>query len=323
MNYDIFNGDADGIIALLQLQLAYPTDSIKVTGVKRDIQLLKRVNAAPGDCIRVLDISMDKNKDALIKALNDGASVLYFDHHKTGEIPSHDNLTIHVDTEPNTCTSLIVSAQLNHQYHTWAIAAAYGDNLIARADDEANRLGLSDSQKEKLRTLGTVINYNGYGEAISDLHIHPADLFDTLLKYPCPFAVINEPNSIYHQLLKAYEAEIQSAQNASVLHECSVVKVVLLDNAPWSRRISGVYGNELANLSPEKAHLILTHKTNDTYVVSLRAPLNNKQGAGEICSQFETGGGREAAGGINQLEKLDLSRLIQTVVDYYYPKTTF
>jgi len=42
MNYDIFNGDADGIIALLQLQLANPTDSVKITGVKRDIQLLKK-----------------------------------------------------------------------------------------------------------------------------------------------------------------------------------------------------------------------------------------------------------------------------------------
>ena len=317
MNYDIFNGDADGIIALLQLQLADPTDSIKVTGVKRDIQLLKRVNASPGDCIRVLDISMDKNKEALIKVLTDGASVLYFDHHKTGKIPSHDNLTIHVDTDPNTCTSLIVSDQLNRQYHTWAIAAAYGDNLIAKADDEANRLGLSDTQKTQLRSLGTVINYNGYGEAISDLHIHPADLFDTLLNYPCPFTVINDSDSIYYQLLGAYEADIQLAQNASVLHECPLVKVILLDNAPWSRRISGVYGNELANLSPDKAHLILTYKTKYTYVVSLRAPVNNKQGAGEICSQFETGGGREAAGGINCIKHKELTKLVEITRKHY------
>ncbi len=31
MNYDIFNGDADGIIALLQLRLADPIDSQLIT----------------------------------------------------------------------------------------------------------------------------------------------------------------------------------------------------------------------------------------------------------------------------------------------------
>jgi len=45
MKYDIFNGDADGIIALLQLQLANPTVTTKVTGVKRDIQLMQKNNA--------------------------------------------------------------------------------------------------------------------------------------------------------------------------------------------------------------------------------------------------------------------------------------
>ncbi|MGB1292998.1 MAG: DHH family phosphoesterase, partial [Pseudoalteromonas sp.] len=92
MKYDVFNGDADGIIALLQLQLANPTDTIKVTGVKRDIQLLKKINPEPGDCIRVLDISMEKNMDALHDALTAGAKVMYVDHHKAGEIPKHANL---------------------------------------------------------------------------------------------------------------------------------------------------------------------------------------------------------------------------------------
>ncbi len=43
--FDVFNGDADGICALLQLRLANPLESILVTGVKRDIRLLQRVDA--------------------------------------------------------------------------------------------------------------------------------------------------------------------------------------------------------------------------------------------------------------------------------------
>ncbi|EMI16065.1 phosphoesterase, DHHA1, partial [Rhodopirellula maiorica SM1] len=56
-HYDIFNGDADGICALHQLRLADPQPSRLVTGVKRDINLLKRVSADAGDQLTVLDIS--------------------------------------------------------------------------------------------------------------------------------------------------------------------------------------------------------------------------------------------------------------------------
>ena len=44
----VFNGDADGLCALQQLHLADPGDAILVTGVKRDIGLLARVEAPAG-----------------------------------------------------------------------------------------------------------------------------------------------------------------------------------------------------------------------------------------------------------------------------------
>ena len=83
-DYDIFNGDADGICALLQLRLAEPRDSKLITGVKRDIDLLKQVSAKAGDRVTVLDVSMDKNHSALITTLETGANVVYFDHHFPG-----------------------------------------------------------------------------------------------------------------------------------------------------------------------------------------------------------------------------------------------
>jgi len=44
MDYDVFNGDADGICALIQLRRADPKpDATLITGVKRDIELLERV----------------------------------------------------------------------------------------------------------------------------------------------------------------------------------------------------------------------------------------------------------------------------------------
>ena len=98
---DVFNGDADGICALHQLRLANPVDSLLVTGVKRDISLLKQVKAVAGDQITVLDISLYKNRDDLVRVLEAGASVIYFDHHFAGDIPKHDALETYINTDAN------------------------------------------------------------------------------------------------------------------------------------------------------------------------------------------------------------------------------
>lgn len=317
MKYDIFNGDADGIIALLQLQLANPTDTVKVTGVKRDIQLLQKITPQKGDCIRVLDISMEKNMAALHDALSVGARVMYVDHHKAGDIPNHVNLFAHIDSDANICTSLIVSDLLNKQFHLWAITAAYGDNLFTKADAEADKLKLTELQKSQLKAFGTYINYNGYGSEVADLHFAPEDLYEQLLQYKSPLDAINDGSSVYYILESAYKEDMHKAVNATVLHDCEIAKVILLDDEAWARRVSGVLGNDLANQSPYKAHGVVTYNNKGSYTVSVRAPLNNKQGAVDICSKFLTGGGRAAAAGINELPESQISKFISELVDYY------
>ncbi|RZF77295.1 DHH family phosphoesterase [Pseudoalteromonas sp. CO109Y] len=317
MNYDIFNGDADGIMALLQLQLANPVESVKVTGVKRDIQLLKKITPKAGDNIRVLDISMEKNMAELHDALCVGARVMYVDHHKAGDIPNHANLFAHIDLDANMCTSLIVSDLIDKQYHLWAITAAYGDNLFAKADNEADKLGLTELEKSQLKAFGMYINYNGYGSEVADLHFAPEDLFNELLKYKSPLDAINDQESVYYVLEKAYKADMQKAADAKVLHNCDTAKVILLDDAPWARRVSGVLGNDLANQAPNKAHAVLTYNNKGSFTVSVRAPLNNKQGAVDVCSQFATGGGRAAAAGINELDQQQVEQFITTLVNFY------
>ncbi len=65
MNFDIFNGDADGICALQQLRLSNPRTSTLVTGIKRDINLFANITAGQGDEITSLDISFDKNRQGV------------------------------------------------------------------------------------------------------------------------------------------------------------------------------------------------------------------------------------------------------------------
>ncbi len=317
MNYDIFNGDADGIIALLQLRLADPINAELVTGVKRDIKLVEKVGVQAGDELTVLDISMEKNMVGLEQALAQGAHVFYADHHKAGEIPQHGNLDAHIDLDANMCTALIVDKLLDGRFHTWAITAAYGDNLIAKADALADKAGLNQEQKAQLKELGTLINYNGYGSKVDDLHFHPADLYQALKQYASPFDAIADKASPYYQLQSAYQQDMDAAQAVPATHESAKLKLFELPNNAASRRISGVYGNWLANQAPDSAHAVLTENTDGTYTVSLRAPLNNKQGAVAVCGQFPTGGGREAAAGINALSKDDVSAFIDAVETYY------
>ena len=138
-----------------------------------------------------------------------------------------------------------------------------------------------------------------------------------LLEYSSPLKLISEPNSIFEQLQQAYKADMEKAHQALVLYEDEFTKIICLEDAPWARRISGVLGNELANQTPFKSHAVLTHHTKGGYTVSVRAPLNNKQGADKVVMQFKTGGGRSAAAGINHLPQSEFKRFCNVLSGYY------
>ncbi|MDD4882685.1 MAG: acetyltransferase, partial [Gallionellaceae bacterium] len=192
MIFDVFNGDADGICALHQLRLAEPLDSELVTGVKRDLALLKRVDAHAGDRVTVLDVTVEKNLAPLTALLAAGVQVRWFDHHNPGEMPSHAHFEPHIDTSAEVCTSLLVDRHLAGRYRAWAVAAAFGDNLHASARKAAEPLGLAEGQLDALRELGECLNYNAYGDSVADLHFDPAELYRRLHGYADPFAFIAE-----------------------------------------------------------------------------------------------------------------------------------
>jgi len=298
--FDVFNGDADGICALHQLRLVAPRDAELVTGVKRDISLLIRVNAAAGDQVTVLDISLDKNRDDLMRLLAGGVYVQYFDHHFAGTLPESERFDCHIDTGADTCTSLLVNDYLQGKFLPWAVVAAFGDNLFESARAAAMPLGLSDAQLSQLAHLGTLINYNGYGVTLDDLYVAPDLLYREISPFADPFAFIAE-SAAYRQLDEGYASDIAQARELTAEIEDEAIQVLLLPDAAWTRRVSGVFGNELARAVPKRAHALMTVLPGGDYRVSVRAPLSNKSGADQLCMQFPTGGGRKAAAGINAL----------------------
>lgn len=313
MNYDVFNGDADGICALLQLRLAEPRESTLITGVKRDISLLKRVDAVAGDKVTVLDVSLEKNRQPLIDLLGKDVDVFYVDHHQAGEIPPHPNLKALIDTDANVCTSLLVDQYLNHRFSQWAVTAAFGDNLEETALRAAQHLKLSPVRLSQLRQLGVCINYNGYGASVEDLHFAPDDLYRLLSGYESPFEFIADKADAYRQLIDGYASDMEWAWQVPAEYQTDKVAVFILPDEKWARRVSGVWSNELANQHPDRVHAVLTHNRQGGYLVSVRAPLNNKAGADELCARFLTGGGRKAAAGINHLPLEELTHFVAAI----------
>lgn len=299
-HFDVFNGDADGICALHQLRLSDPRDSTLITGVKRDINLLKRVQAQSGDSATVLDISLDKNRDDLCRLLDGGVKVDYFDHHFAGEIPESSNLTATIDTAGDVCTGLLVNRFLKDAFLPWAVTALFGDNLHDAARTKAAPLNLDDSQLEQLETLGTLLNYNGYGSTLDDLYFAPDDLYRKIKPYADPFDFIAS-DTTFHTLRDGFQSDMTRASSIEPVLETDRCAVFSFPNESFSRRVSGVYSNQLARDNPHRAHALASLLPSGEYLVSVRAPLETKTGADELCRQFPTGGGRKAAAGINQL----------------------
>jgi hypothetical protein len=314
-HFDVFNGDADGICALLQLRQHSPRSTTLVTGVKRDIALLSRVFADAGDFITVLDVAVEKNRPALDRLLALGAEVFYVDHHNSGELPTAPGLELLINTAPELCTSALVNGHLSGAGASWAVVGCFGDNL----DETARRIAQTLPAAPDLnrwRELGILINYNAYGAQVSDLHFDPESLYLRLLPYGDPDVCLAEDPDLMLTLQSGYREDMSLAEAADLLINEDSIKVIKLPDEPWARRVSGVLGNKLALDAPHRAHAVLTEIT-EGFLVSVRAPVKNRVGADIVCKQFPTGGGRAAAAGINQLPNEALAVFIDALRQQY------
>ena len=304
--FDVCNGDADGLCSVVQWRLHAPASATLVTGLKREIELLSRVDAGAGDEVLVCDVSMQRNRSELLRLLDRGARVRYFDHHAANDAPVHPLLEVHLTLDPHCCTSLLMDRHLNGEFRNWALVGAYGDNLSEVADALAAPLCAHD--RTRLRQFGEALNYNAYGDDESDVWMRPARLYETLIRYRDPLDLIASENLV-QDLVSARRADLNEAAGHAPCWEDERASVTLLPDAPWSRRVIGTLANQLARAQPTMAHAVLTRRRDGDYVVSVRAPLANPWGAHGLCSRFG-GAGRAAAGGIDRLPASELQRFV-------------
>ena len=308
--FDVFNGDADGICALHQLRLADPLDSILVTGLKHDIALLEHVNAQEGDVVTVLDVSLDRNRAALLALLAKGAHVRYFDHHYAGPIPASLDLEPIIDAGGKICTSALVDRHLNGRHRVWAVVGAFGDGMEDLAGSLAASLALDAEAIARLRELGNVLNYNAYGTSLADVALPPQAVYRLVRQYRDPFELMKrEPviASIASQRL----ADLHLASQVPALRRTEAADAYVMPDATWSRRVSGEFANRLSLTAPHKAHAVVTPLGAGGFGVSVRSPRGRAPLAVDLCRTFAGGGGRRESAGIERLDQAELDRFLK------------
>jgi hypothetical protein len=307
--FDVCNGDADGLCAVVQWRQLDPAPAELVTGLKRDIELLRRVRAQARDEVLVCDLSMQRNLPDLLRLLDQGASVRYFDHHAVEHVPRHPRLQAWLDDSPRMCSSLLVDRYLGGRRRAWALVGAYGDNLVEVADALARDLGLEAEQRATLLRLGQAVNYNAYGDDERDVLIPPANLYGLLLRHADPLRLL-EQEPILRDIEALREADLEQALRLGPWREHARGRIWRLPDAAWSRRVGGSLANVLAGLRPELAHAVLRDTAAGPLVASVRAPLRLPRGAHELCRRFG-GAGRAAAAGIDDLAPGELGRFVE------------
>ncbi len=325
---DIFNGDADGLIARHQYRLANPVPAAQlqlISGVKRDIALVSHalpiVKGGAEVEVTIFDISYDQNAEAVEQLLSQGAQVRFFDHHRASLLKPHPALDANIDTAPTVCTSLLVDRHhsVNGQYRRWTIAAAFGDNLIEVATKLGHAASIAPTELAQLHAFGEALNYNAYGDAEADLVFRPVDLAKRLEPYADPLAFMRA-ETVFATLKQSMASDLQLAAMVAPYRTNAAYAIYRFPDAPWARRVSGVFANRLAESNPACAHALLTPNAGGNFTVSIRAPFgttNQQHRADHVAIAFAGGGGRVGAAGINALPESEIEQFIRKMEEVF------
>jgi hypothetical protein len=137
--------------------------------------------------------------------------------------------------------------------------------------------------------------------------VHPADLFREVHQYADPFD-FHRNSAMLRKIREGYDRDMVNAAHLKPFRLYATGRVFWLPAAPWSRRVIGVFSNQMARDQPDRAHAALIENPDGSLMVSVRAPLTTCNGADTLCRQFATGGGRAAAAGINELPTSEVER---------------
>ncbi len=312
---DVFNGDADGLCALHQFRLNHPAKATLISGVKRDVQLLDRLTSCSHTAIQVFDISLDSNIQALRTLLENQNQLKYFDHHAADQRFEHPRLELHWDSDSQICSSLLVYQYTQAKYPDWALVGSYGDGLDAVADKLAAQHQINCELRKVCCELGRLLNYNAYGDTLTDLIYSPIAVAEQLRGFQTVTEFLNE-TSLLHHLREAWHADSQAAGDLHPVWQSPQARIYVLPDQAWARRISGNFANQIKYQLPDTNVAILSHKESG-FQVSIRSAKPDSKPAVNFAKTFETGGGRAGAAGINLLPATEFDYFSKRFIEYF------
>ncbi len=325
----IFNGDADGIISQHILTLELGSPALRITGLKRDIELLKKLPGNWEGDIQVCDISLKPNLNAVKKILNQGQSkVSWYDHHEPGEDFDHENLEKHIHESSGLCSAAIVHNVFGQKYPLWASMAAFGDNIpdlalaLVQKVNSGKHSEITAAELALLRRGGVLLNYNAYGESLNDLRFDPL----ALAKYISDFSSaldFAQDQSIFGPLENQLSEDQAYFAGLKPIRQSPWAQAFSIPSEPWARRYAATWANERVLAKPWQALATLTSLTDGSYSVSIRARREKEKSnpsAADLASEFPTGGGRKLAAGINRLAKEDLEKFLLRFEEFFKPR---
>ena len=115
----------------------------------------------------------------------------------------------------------------------------------------------------------------------------------------------------FAKLASGYDEDMCKARALIPTRQVPGATTLVLPGEPWARRAIGVLANELTQAQPECAIAILSPTVRGGFVVSVRVPAGRSVSADEFCREFETGGGRKLAAGIDRLQDSDVDSFVE------------
>lgn len=163
-----------------------------------------------------------------------------------------------------------------------------------------------------------ILKYNSYGGSIADLRYDLTELCRIASLQQSPFDFTHNHPEVFRRLTEGFKEDLDKGLAIPPSHENGVAAIVCMPNDPWTRRINGVLGNELANRYPDRAHVVVTHTLNSNMLqVSIRAPRATLEGLMPLLAAVAGGGGRKIEAGIKAIEARPVEELWRVPLEAY------
>ena len=141
-------------------------------------------------------------------------------------------------------------------------------------------------------------------------------LYKDLHQYQDPFEFIAHTSN-FSLLNESYKEDMAMLDEIRPTCEQRYAAIYVLPSHSWARRISGLLANKLKDQSKDKSFAVLTQKPDGSFVVSVRTADPKNKSASGFCAGFTSGGGRQAAAGINSLPIEELAQFSKKFFTYF------